>query len=237
MRLNSVFVRCAAFFVAVCGLASLSASAQTLRAAVGSVVPALHVADAGLAGPAGPSHRRRTEDRLIYARIREGVYTVDGMVAKVHLNYDVEGAPYLYLFVPGVGTAVISATPDQDAVMAPAALRQDELHFNVDHHHFTLTGVNLVSDKGQAPTHLYVRLDRAAWGLSRMPMVGFGTLAEFPYEWPGALPTEQREESEALPPVPSSLLPRMLPRLSTAVPAAQSSRAALPATPAPVALR
>ena len=156
-------------------------------------------------------HHRAGNDPRLYARVRDGVYTVDGMVAKIELNYDVDGTNFLYLFVPGIGTAVVSPTPAADALTSAASLTEGELTFTLDGHHFGLTGVRLLGGNGDVPPHLYVHLDRSAWHLGRMPMVGFGNRAALPYEWPGALAPEHvdggSEESSFVPTIPSTLLP------------------------------
>ena len=189
---------------------SISMGAQTFSATTGTeavitITPAPRAATVNV-----PGHRRSAEEKLLFGRVRDGVYTVDGMVAKVQLNYDFNGVGFLYLFVPGVGTAVISAAPAHDAVTTEAALKDGELFFTVGEHTFKLTGVALASDRGTVPAHLYARLDRGAWKLGRQPMVGFGNLAAMPYQWPGALPAApaaHTEETEVIPPVPASLLP------------------------------
>ena len=163
-----------------------------------------------------PLHLKKTDLPLMYARLRDGVYSVDGRVGKVQLNYDVRAAGYLYLFVPGVGTALLSLAPSPDAVSMPAAYKDGELTVRAGDHTLNLTGVeSLVDDRGKPPTKLYVRLDRGSWGLSRTPMVGFGTVNDAPYEWPEAQRPESAEDSPL--PVPASLLPR---KLAFQVPAA-----------------
>ena len=158
--------------------------------------------------------------------MRDGVFTVDGMVAKLQLNYDVNGVHYIYLFVPGVGTAVVSAVADPDAVLTQASYKNMALSFSVGDHRFNLTGVTLASDKGTAPAHLYVRLDRSAWRLNRNPMLGFGNAPAQPYVWPGALPlstANQIEDSEVVPPVPASLLPSAKPVVPASSPSSGDS--------------
>ena len=216
-----------------CGFSTLASSAQTFSARVGAPPPPMIVADNTIGRVTVPGHHRKTEEKLIYAHVRDGVYTVDGMVAKIRLNYDVQGSKYLYLFVPGVGTALVSVTPNADALTTPATLQGGALTFSADGHHFSLTGVSLGNDKGQSPAHLYVRLDRSAWRLSRTAMVGFGNRPELPYEWPGALPTEQEQESQSVPPVPASLLPS----LSTVAPTPQAPVAVNPAALRPSSLQ
>lgn len=221
-----------AVFAAAFGLATFAGSAQTFAAGVGFVPPAMNPTVNTVVRPHVPGHRRNAGEKLIYARVRNGVYTVDGMVAKIQLNYDVGGAPFMYLFVPGIGTAVISVSPEPDALMTNAALHDDELTFTVDGHHFGLTGISLASNRGEVPANLYVRLDRSAWRVSRLPMVGFGNRAELPYVWPGALPPEHAEETEAVPPIPATLLPSL-----EHAPAASSPAMVSPASASPAALR
>ena len=207
MRSLSVFARNSAALAAMCGLATLALPAQTFAAGVGVPAPAMVTADGPKNHVNVPVHRHG-DDKLIFAKVRDGVYTVDGMVAKVHLNYDVQGSSYMYLFVPGIGTAVLSMSADGKAVITPATLHMDELTFTVDGHHYNLSGVSMAGENGKAPAHLYVRMDRAAWHLNRTPMVGFGNRAELPYEWPGALPPELTEDSRDAPPLPPSVLPK-----------------------------
>ena len=156
-----------------------------------------------------PPHPRNGEETLMYAKVRNGVYSVDGLVAKLRLNYDVQGAAYMYMFVPGLGTAIISAAPDADVVTSKATVHEGELRFATVDHIFTLTGFSVVNGKGQIPEHLYVRFDRASWHLSRLPMLGYGKAAQAPYEWPGAGSTQVAEEEiePTAPPVPVTLLP------------------------------
>ena len=206
MRCVSAFSSAAALAV-ICGISVLPAPAQTFAAGVRTTPPPMIVADSGPGHVSVPGRRHHAGKELIFARVRDGVYSVDGMVAKVRLNYDIQGANYMYLFLPGVGTAVVSAAPDEDALMLPATLQAGALTFSADGHHFSLSGVSLASDQGQSAAHLYVRLDRSAWHLSRTPMIGFGDRAAVPYEWPGALPAEHAEESQSVPPIPASLLP------------------------------
>ncbi len=235
MRTSSFIVRSAIALVGLALVSPLSTLAQTFAAPTGT--------DAVITGPLPNSATkanvpRHAEDKLLYGRVRDGVYTVDGMVAKVQLNYDVNGARFLYMFVPGVGTAVISTTADTETVTTEAGLRENELNFSVGDHRFKLTGIALANNKGHVPEHLYVKLDRSAWQLNRHPMIGFGTASQMPYQWPGALastPTaEQVEESQLVPPVPASLLPST----KSVVPVATSAPVAVnPAALRPVAMK
>lgn len=211
MRLSCVSLRSASLLAALAAAASLSLPAQTFAAASGTT-PVLGGDFTPSVPSALPSHHRKSDAPLIYARVRNGIYSVDGMVGKVQLNYDIKGANFLYLFVPGVGTALVSLEPATDAISVPAACHDSELTLHIDGHRLNLTGVeSLVNDKGKEPANVYVRLDPESWKLNRTPMVGFGMTAAAPYEWPGALPaqavTAHTVETAPLP-VPVSLLPR-----------------------------
>ncbi len=190
--------------------AALDLRAQTFAATTGTEAVITATPSPRSATVNVPGHRRVAEEKLLFGRVRDGVYTVDGMVAKVQLNYDLNGVCFLTMFAPGLGTAVVSADPAKDAVVKEAALKQGELSFTVGEHTFKLTGVALASNRGTIPAHLYVRLDRSAWQLGRQPMVGFGDMGAMPYQWPGALaaaPAVHAEETEVIPPIPARLLP------------------------------
>ncbi len=233
MRSSSKLFCSAAVLVSMGAIAPLSG--QTFAANTGGD-PVISTPEARAARITVPGHRHAAEENLIYGVVRDGVYTLDGMTAKVQLNYDVNGVKFLYMFVPGVGTAVVSATSDPDAVTTEATLKGTELSFKVGDHRFTLSGVALASDKGTAPAHLFVKLDRSAWGLNRQPMIGFGNMDQAPYLWPGALlqkqDASQSEEAHIAPPVPAVLLPSAKPIVPALAPSVVD-----PVTLHPVALR
>lgn len=229
MRISTLIVRSAMAAAGLLLIAPLTTLAQTFAANSGTEPV---ISTAPLPTVLKANVPKNAEEKLLYGRVRDGVYTVDGMVAKVQLNYDVNGARFVYMFVPGIGTAVIAATADPDAVTAQAKLTDNELRFSVGDHHFRLTGVALANSKGHVPEHLYVKLDRSAWQLNRHPMLGFGNSAQMPYQWPGALAVNsasaQPQDSPIVPPVPVSLLPST----STVTPSSVA-----PVLASPVALR
>lgn len=210
MRLSFSALWSASLLVLLPGTAFTS-YAQTFPAATGG--PAVFSTDVpDRVASALPAHHKKTDAPLMYARIRDGVYSVDGMVGKVRLNYDVKAARYFYLFMPGVGTALVSLAPSGDAVSVPAAYKDGQLTVRVAEHTFNVTGIeSLVNDQGKEPATLFVTLNRNAWRLSRTPMVGFGTAMQAPYQWPGVLPASAvaaADSDEGTLPVPASLLPR-----------------------------
>ncbi len=152
------------------------------------------------------------QSHLITAHVRNGVLTIDGMVGKVQLNYDIEHAGFMYFFVPGVGTAVVSMSPLADAVKMPDAFDGDKLAFTAGGHSFELSSEgNLLSKKKKlAKADVYVRLDSATVALGRYPQMGYGDTTEPPYAWPlsEVAPQEKVDYVVTPPPMPKSVLPR-----------------------------
>ena len=153
-----------------------------------------------------------TPDHLITAHVHNGVLTIDGMVGKVQLNYSIEHTGFMYFFVPGVGTAVVSMSPMADGVKVPDAFDGDKLAFDVGGHSFELSSEgNLLSKKKKlAKADVYVRLDSATVALGRYPQMGFGDTTEPPYVWPLSEVAQQEKVAYVVtpPPMPKSVLPQ-----------------------------
>jgi hypothetical protein len=136
--------------------------------------------------------------------ITRGTFTVDGVVGKVALNYDIPNLRYLYLYVPGMGVTVVSHVPFEGAKEQQAAFNGKSLMVTVEGH-----ALELASDTpllGEKATSAYVRIDRDFVLPSQYPQVGYGTVLTRPYGWPGskentALP------GTAAPPLPANLKP------------------------------
>ena len=163
-------------------------------------------------------------DHLISARVRDGVLMVDGMVAKVQLNYEIERSGYLYFFVPGIGTAVVSMAPIADGTKVADAFDGEKLAFAVDGHSIELSseGNLLAKRKSKGKADIYVRLDRSTAAVSRTPEMGYGDTTEPPYVWPLSQPEPASKEKVAYvvtpPPLPKSMLPRTVDTASAASP-------------------
>ena len=110
---------------------------------------------------------------LISARVRDGVLTIDGMVAKVQLNYDIQHTGYMYFFVPGVGTAVVSMDPLAEGTKIPDAFDGEKLAFTVDGHSIELSnGGSSLLEKRKGKADVYVRLDRST--VADKPLSSYG---------------------------------------------------------------
>jgi hypothetical protein len=189
-----------------CSMVALVA-ALSVAAAGNAQAQAKVVTASATAKPADtmPSH-------LISARVRDGILTIDGMVAKVQLNYDIQRTGYMYFFIPGVGTAVVSMEPLADGAKVPDAFDGDKLAFTVDGHSVELSneGSSLL-EKRKNKADVYVRLDRSTVAISRYPRMGYGDTTSAPYVWPlSAAPQASKDNVEYAvtpPPVPKSMLP------------------------------
>lgn len=147
---------------------------------------------------------------VMNAHIKNGTLTVDGMVAKVHMNYDINGSDFLYFYLPGGGTAIVALSRFPNAVLQKKAVNGSTITINGNGHIFQLTTDGKVfDDKHQ---DLWTRFDVGASALGRYPMVGFGNSLTAPFAWPASQPPTRAQLSGDLaivpPPVPVNLLPR-----------------------------
>lgn len=168
------------------------------------------------------SHVDAAPDKFISAHVRGGLLTVDGMVAKVHLNYDIKNQAYLYFFLPGSGTAVVSLSKLHDGTYEKGAIHGSTLTITAGNHTFELTCEGKFLEADAEKSGVYVRFDPETTALDHFPMMGFGNNTEAPYQWPGSRSESKSDLNEAHvvapPPVPVNLLPKTQPA-KKAVPA------------------
>jgi hypothetical protein len=156
-------------------------------------------------------HETSAPDKLISADIHGGFLTVDGLVMKAQLNYTIKKAGYLYIFIPGAGTAIVSLVPMTSAVLVKNAFHGSNLEFPVAGHTVALENDGNLLGSGKADAYVY--LDTHANAIDRYPMVGFGMTTAAPYEWPYAAPTDKNgpDSSSLAPRLPVNVLPRVKP--------------------------
>ena len=190
------------FAAAVCIAAASQVQAQAGFAAA-STTSSLHNAIATQRS----TWRDTVPAKLISAQVQDGVLTIDGMVAKVQLNYEIQRTGFLYFFVPGVGTAVVSLAPIPDAVKVKDAFSGSKLVFEADGHTFELSSKGNLLTRDRSKADGYVWLDRSTVAAGRYPRMGFGNTAG-PYSWPVSTVSEKdRDEHQvAPPPLPRSVL-------------------------------
>jgi hypothetical protein len=166
--------------------------------------------------------------KQINAKVTSGVLTVDGLVAKVHLNYDIHHASYIYFFVPGVGTAVVSRVEMYGSTKVQGGLHGSTLNFKAGGHDFELSSQTAIGEGKGKSSDLFVRLDTDTVALDRMPMLGFGDITHAPYAWPLSGQENKEEQTHFLvpPPLPASVLPRTVPSASATTTTAAKMTAA-----------
>jgi hypothetical protein len=145
--------------------------------------------------------------KLISAKVNDGIFAIDGMVVKVKLNYRIDKAGYMYFFVPGMGTAIVSLSPMPDSFKVKNAFDGSKLTFTAEGHRFELTSKDEIAGKNDA----YIHFDHSTVALARLPRMGFGDTTQAPYEWPASRPSPMDKEAHLVQPpaLPSSALPKI----------------------------
>jgi hypothetical protein len=161
----------------------------------------------------------------IDAKISNGVLTVDGFVAKVELNYNIQHAKYLYFYAPGVGTVVVSRMELPGATRVKDAIHGSSVDFTVAGHSFSLENdatvasmavivenpdIKVKKEKMREVHDAFVVLDENAQALYSTPQIGYGDTNVAPYAFPlsGEQPKSNYAHFVQPPPMPSNLLPR-----------------------------
>ncbi|MEO6924072.1 MAG: hypothetical protein ABI142_09620, partial [Bryocella sp.] len=145
--------------------------------------------------------------KLVPVHVTRGTFTVDGITGKAALNYDIPDLKYLYFYVPGTGTVIVSNTTFPGATEYKAAFNDREMDVTVGDHKLELSSDTTLLDK--KPHSAFVKIDRDFHLRSRFPVVGYGKLRVEPYAWPGAKPNAVLEGTVAPPPLPRDLQPTL----------------------------
>jgi hypothetical protein len=149
------------------------------------------------------------EAKMTPVSISRGTFTVDGMIGKAELNYEIPNFKYMYMYAPGIGTLVVSNAAFPGAKEQKGAFNDATLTVTVGEHK-----LQLASDKrllGKKPESAYVLVDRDFNLPSKYPVVGYGTTLKAPYTWPGGRPNGELAGSfVAPPPIPTNLQPVLL---------------------------
>ncbi len=146
--------------------------------------------------------------KTVSVSISRGILTVDGLTGKAALNYEIKDLKYLYFYVPGVGTTVVSNGQFPGAVEQKHAFDDKTLTVTVGDH-----VVQLSSDKrmlGKAPQSAFVRVDKSFVVPTKFPVMGYGPIRVAPYAWPGSRVNEELKGAVEAPPLPADLRPTLL---------------------------
>ena len=169
--------------------------------------------------------------KMIPVSIARGTFTVDGMIGKAELNYNIPDLKFIYMYAPGIGTLVVSNHPFAGAKEEKNAFNQKTLTVTTGDHTLQVASDDILLGKvlGKKPSSAYVLVDRDFLLPTPYPVVGYGGLLKAPYVWPGS--RENAELKGAFvkpPPIPVSLQPVLL---AAPCPAGQMRRSAPPALP------
>ncbi|MGC9197727.1 MAG: hypothetical protein ACP5E5_02180 [Acidobacteriaceae bacterium] len=143
--------------------------------------------------------------------ISRGTLTVDGMIGKAELNYQIADFKYLYLYAPGIGTLVVSGQPFTGAKEEKTAFDKNTLTVTAGEHVLQLASDQWLLGKKKKTAPAFVMLDREFNLPSSFPAVGYGSTLKTPYEWPGSHENAPLKGAFIQPPpVPVDLRPVML---------------------------
>jgi hypothetical protein len=146
--------------------------------------------------------------KTVPVSISRGILTVDGLTGKAALNYEIKDLKYLYFYVPGIGTTVVSNAPFPGAVEQKHAFDDKTLTITVGEHVLQLSSDNRLL--GKAPGSAFVLIDKYFTVQTKFPVMGYGPIRVAPYAWPGSKVNEDLKGSVEAPPLPVDLRPTLL---------------------------
>jgi hypothetical protein len=148
--------------------------------------------------------KKEKPPKLVPVTVVKGALTVDGLIAKADLNFQILDLQFLYIWVPGMGTAIVSNHPFSGSKMQLDALSGSIMTIKADDHQLQLAGDrDMLGGKKPKPLTLYVSVDRTYQHGSIYPEFGYGNTPKAPYNWPGTL-ADLSPNSKA-PPLPDNL--------------------------------
>jgi hypothetical protein len=172
--------------------------------------------------------KKEKSPKMTPVSISRGTFTVDGVIGKAALNYEIPDLKYLYLYVPGMGVAVVSNAPFEGAKEQKDGFNGKSLIVTVGEHSLEVASDAPLLGKKKKPAAAFVRLDREFVLPSQYPVVGYGTLLARPYGWPGSKANAALTGPVQPPPLPANLRPV---QLLAPCPAGQMRKAATAALP------
>jgi hypothetical protein len=164
--------------------------------------------------------------KTVSVSINRGTLTVDGMTGKAALNYEIKDLKYVYFYVPGIGTTVVSNDPFPGAVEQKHAFDDKTLTVTVGEHVLQLSSDNRLL--GKTPESAFVLVDKSFSVPTKFPVMGYGPIRVAPYAWPGSKSNEESKSVVEAPPLPVDLRPALL---LQPCPPGQMRTAASPALP------
>jgi hypothetical protein len=146
--------------------------------------------------------------KTVSVSISHGTLTVDGLIGKAALNYEIKDLKYVYFYVPGIGTTVVSNDPFPGAVEQKHAFDDKTLTVTVGEHVLQLSSENRLL--GKSPESAFVLVDKYFSAPAKFPVMGYGPIRVAPYAWPGSKQNGEEKGALEAPPLPADLRPALL---------------------------
>src|SRR5271170_2522753 len=122
--------------------------------------------------------------KTVSVSISRGTLTVDGLIGKAALNYEIKDLKYVYFYVPGIGATVVSNDPFPGAVEQKHAFDDKTLTVTLGEHVLQLSSDNRLL--GKTPESAFVLVDKYFLVPTKFPVMGYGPIRVAPYAWPGS---------------------------------------------------
>jgi len=149
--------------------------------------------------------KKEKPPKMTPVSISRGTFTVDGVIGKAELNYQIPDLKYIYLYVPGMGNTIVSNVSFPGAKEQKNAFNLKTLTVTVNDHKLELASDNLLL--GKKPTSAFVAVDPDFTLPSKFPVVGYGAITKSPYAWPGSKSNAALKGIVEPPPIPKDLQP------------------------------
>jgi len=130
------------------------------------------------------------------------------MTGKAALNYEIKDLKYIYFYVPGIGTTVVSNDPFPGAVEQKHAFDDKTLTVTVGEHVLQLSSDNRLL--GKTPESGFVLVDKNFTVATKFPVMGYGPIRVAPYAWPGSKTNAEVKSTVEAPPLPADMRPTLL---------------------------
>ncbi len=164
--------------------------------------------------------------KVVSVAITRGTLTVDGLAGKAALNYEIKDLKYIYIYVPWIGTSVVSNEPFPGASEQKNAFNDKTLTVMVGEHILQLTSETRLLSKKSEPA--FVLVDKNFSAPTKFPVMGYGPTHVAPYAWPGSKENQIARGGIIAPPLPVSMRPV---QLLQPCPAGQMRKVSGPAQP------
>jgi hypothetical protein len=172
--------------------------------------------------PKAPKKKKAKKEKppkVTPATITRGTFTVDGVIAKAGLNYNIPDLKFIYFYAPGIGAVIVSDNKFPGCTEQKNAFDGHTLTVKAGDHEMQLYSDDIMlgkkaivgkSRENKKAEPAYVALDPNYTMPSRFPVVGYGDKAAAPYAWPGSrLNITTKGIDPDAPAIPARLTPKL----------------------------